>query len=69
MNIGRVIGLAALIVGLALVGLAYHFSEAPVDQISNTLTGHYTDNTMWYLMGGIIVAASGAALTVFGKTA
>ena len=68
MNFGRSVGIAALIVGVVLLGLAYHFSQAPLDQLSNTMTGRYTDNTMWYVIAGVVAVVSGGVLTVFGKS-
>jgi len=68
MNFGRSVGIAALIVGVVLLGFAYHFSQAPLDQLSNTMTGRYTDNTMWYVIAGVVAVVSGGVLTVFGKS-
>jgi LPXTG-motif cell wall-anchored protein len=49
------------------LGFAYHFSEAPTDQISNALTGRYTDSTMWYIIAGIAAVVGGGFLTVSAK--
>jgi LPXTG-motif cell wall-anchored protein len=67
MNTGRTLGIAVLILGAVLLGFGYHFSEAPIDQISNALTGRYTDSTMWYIIAGITMVATGGFLTVFAK--
>jgi hypothetical protein len=45
----------------------YKASNAPVDQLSNALTGRFTDRTMWYLIAGIAAAVGGAALVAFGR--
>jgi hypothetical protein len=67
MNTTRTLGIAVLILGVVLLGFGYHFSEAPVDQLSNTLTGHYSDSTMWYLIGGVVLAVTGGFLAVSGR--
>ena len=67
MNTSRPFGIAVLVLGAVLLGFAYHFSEAPMDQLSNTLTGHYTDTTMWYLAAGFAAIVSGGLLTVLAK--
>jgi hypothetical protein len=67
MNTGRTLGIAVLVLGVVLLGFAYHFSEAPIDQISNALTGRYTDSTMWYIIAGIGAVFVGGFLTAFGR--
>jgi hypothetical protein len=52
---------------VVLLGFAHHLSEAPIDQISNALTGRYTDSTMWYVIAGIAAVISGGLLTAFGR--
>lgn len=66
MNTG-ILGIAILILGAVLLGFGYHFSQAPVDQISNTLTGRFTDNTMWYIIVGIAMMVGGGLLTFSSK--
>jgi LPXTG-motif cell wall-anchored protein len=61
------LGVAVLILGAVVLGFGYHFSQAPIDQISNTLTGRFTDNTMWYIIVGIAMMIGGGVLTMSGK--
>jgi hypothetical protein len=61
------IGIIVLAVGAVLLYFGYNASQAPIDQISNTLTGRYTDNTMWYVIGGVAMVATGIAVTLFGR--
>jgi hypothetical protein len=63
----QLIGIVALAVGAVLLYFGYNASQAPIDQLSNTLTGRYTDNTMWYVVGGIAMVATGIAVTIFGR--
>ena len=35
----QIFGIAVLAFGAVLLGFAYHASNAPIDQLSNTLTG------------------------------
>ncbi|MBL8669238.1 MAG: DUF3185 family protein [Alphaproteobacteria bacterium] len=67
MNAGRLAGIAILAVGVVLLIVGFRSSEAPVDQISNALTGRYTDRTMWYMVGGAVAAVVGGVLAVLGK--
>jgi uncharacterized membrane protein YdcZ (DUF606 family) len=61
-----IFGLVALTVGAVLLFFAWRASQAPMEQISEALTGRYTDNTMWYLLGGIVAVVVGAGLLYRG---
>jgi drug/metabolite transporter (DMT)-like permease len=63
----QILGIVAFAVGAVLLGFAYHASNAPFDQLSNTLTGRFTDRTMWYFVLGAAAALGGALLVLFGK--
>lgn len=67
MQASRLIGLAVLAVGIVLLGFGLNATDAPVDQISETFTGRYTDRTMWYLVGGGAGVVVGGLLALFGK--
>ena len=62
-----ILGVAVLVIGAVLLGFGYHFSQAPVDQISNSLTGRFTDNTMWYIAVGVAMMIGGGLLAASGK--
>jgi len=63
----QLLGIVALAVGAVLLYFGYNASQAPIDQLTNTLTGRYTDNTMWYVIGGVAMVATGIAVTFFGR--
>ena len=63
----QMLGVVAFVIGAILLGFAYHASNATLDQLSNTLTGRYTNQTMWYVVIGAAAALGGALMTVFGK--
>lgn len=66
MKIAQLSGIMIFAVGVILLGFAYHSSNAPVEQLSNTFTGHYTDRTMWYVVLGAAAAIGGGLLVAFG---
>ena len=55
-----------LALGGVLLFFAWRASNAPVEQLSEALTGRYTDNTMWYMIGGVVAVVAGIALLVRG---
>jgi drug/metabolite transporter (DMT)-like permease len=63
----QMLGVVVCAVGLVLLGFAYHASNAPLDQLSNTFTGRFTNQTMWYFVLGAGAALGGALLALFGK--
>ena len=67
MRMTQILGAVALVIGLVLLGFAWHASRSPVNEVSNALTGSFTDQTMWYLILGIAAAAGGILLLAFGR--
>jgi hypothetical protein len=53
-----------LVVGVLLLFFGWQSSESVGDQISETLTGRFTDETMWYLIGGAAAVVAGAFLAL-----
>lgn len=66
MRAGQILGIIILVVGIILLGFGFNASEAPVDQISETLTGRFTDETMWYFILGAGGVIAGGLFLVFG---
>jgi LPXTG-motif cell wall-anchored protein len=69
MKSGQITGIVVFAIGLVLLYFAYNASNAPVDQIANAVTGRFTNQTMWYLIGGIAAAIGGGLLFLFGRRA
>ncbi|MBI1206862.1 MAG: DUF3185 family protein [Azospirillum sp.] len=69
MTSNQVFGIVILAIGIALLGVAYNASNAPLDQISNAVTGRFTDRTMWYGIGGAAAALAGVLLMLVGRRA
>ena len=66
MRMTQILGAVALVIGLVLLGFAYQASNAPMEQVSDALTGRYTNQTMWYLIVGIAAAVWVVLLVAFG---
>ena len=64
MNVMRVIGVVLLVIGIVLIIIGVTASRSLADNLSNFFTGHFTQNTMWYIFGGIAVAVVGLLLTI-----
>lgn len=66
MTQSNILGVITLTIGILLLFFAWRASTAPVDQMTEALTGRFTGNTMWYLMGGIVATVGGLALLLRG---
>jgi len=60
----KILGGVLFAVGCLLLVSAFHASQAPLEQLANSLTGRYTDQTIWFLIAGIGCAVGGALLLV-----
>jgi hypothetical protein len=67
MSRNRLIGIVILAVGIVLVIFGLNASQAPLDQVSQTVTGRFTQTTMMYLIIGIIAIVGGGWLALSGR--
>ena len=64
----KVLGLVLLVVGLILLFFAYQSSQSLGDQVSEAVTGRFTDSTTWFLIIGAASAVAGAGMLLLGKS-
>ncbi len=62
MRAGRLIGLSLVAAGGALLYFGITAMESPLEAVSQTLTGRYSDQTMIYLISGSVSAVIGLAM-------
>ena len=62
----RIIGLVLLVVGVTLLIFGYQASQSVTERVVEGVTGHYTNQTMWYLIGGGAAVVGGLGLAVWG---
>ena len=69
MSMQRIIGLVLLIGGIILIVMGVTASRSFGDRLSDFFTGHLSETTIWYLIGGIALAVVGLVLMVkrFGR--
>lgn len=66
MSSQKIMGVVLLIAGVALLVVGVNASHSLADQVSNTFTGHFTDATTWYILGGVGCGVAGLAMLVMG---
>jgi divalent metal cation (Fe/Co/Zn/Cd) transporter len=67
MTITRIIGLVLLAVGMALVFIGFNATQSVGERVVEGITGRFTNQTLWFLIGGIGACVGGAALTFWGN--
>lgn len=60
----RVIGIALLALGVALLVFGINASDSFSSDVSRFFTGNPTDKSMWLLVGGIVATIVGLVFTV-----
>jgi hypothetical protein len=66
MNPQRMGGIILIVVGVVLFVIGMNASDSVADRWTNLFTGHFTDKTMWYIVGGIASAIVGVILSIVG---
>jgi drug/metabolite transporter (DMT)-like permease len=62
MQMSRIAGAVLFGVGVVFLVFAYHASNAPLERIADTLTGHYSNQTTWFLILGVAGVIGGGLL-------
>jgi hypothetical protein len=57
------IGIALLVVGIALITYGFDASDSVSSDVSRTFTGAPTNKTLWLLLGGTASAIAGAVMS------
>ena len=62
----RIVGLAILAAGITILVIGLNASDSMGEQIREGITGHFSDKTTWFIVGGICGIIGGIALALFG---
>ena len=62
MNQNKMIGIVLLVVGAIALYFGLTATTAPMEEVSEALTGRYTDRTMFYLIGGAVAGIAGLVM-------
>ena len=66
MHWSRILGVGLLVVGVIQLFMGWNASESLTEDVHETLTGRFTDETTRYLIGGGLAAVVGLVLLMFG---
>ena len=65
MHIGRIIGIVIAVLGLLLLIVGINASQSLGEQVLEDFTGRFSDETTWYMIGGVALIALGVLMAVF----
>jgi len=64
MSIFRILGLVVLAVGVMLLVCGYNASQSVSERVVEGLTGYFSNQTMWYILGGVAAIVGGAVMAL-----
>lgn len=63
----KIAGIALLVLGATLLYFGLNATDSVGEQVVEGVTGRYTDQTMWYLIGGAVAGVVGLVLLLTGR--
>lgn len=60
----RIIGIVILVGGIVVLSFGLRSSQSAVERGVEKTIGRYSEGTMWYVIGGIVMTVGGAALAI-----
>jgi len=67
MPVSKIVGIALAVAGVVFLIIGLNATDAPLEQVSEAVTGKYTENTMWYIAGGLAAIVGGGFLALAGR--
>lgn len=63
----QLLGIILLVVGAIMLYFGWQSTQSIGDQLTEAMTGRFTDETMFFLIGGAIALVAGAFFTFVRK--
>ncbi|WP_404400431.1 DUF3185 family protein [Idiomarina seosinensis] len=63
----KIVGLVLIIIGAILLYMSYEASQSLASEASQVFTNEPTDNTLWYLIGGVAAFIIGLYALLRGR--
>ncbi len=67
MSTTKLAAILLVVVGGILLYFGYTASQSVVESVTETVTGRFSDQITWYLVGGAACAAVGVLMLLFGR--
>ncbi len=66
MNAWQIIGVVILVIGVILLVMGINATQSMGEEVREGLTGRYSSDVQWYIVGGIAAIVAGGLLAIFG---
>ncbi|WP_150305432.1 DUF3185 family protein [Pseudomonas saliphila] len=63
----KIIGMVLLVLGLVLLYFGWQSTQSLGEQVVESVTGRFTEGTMWYLIAGSAALIAGVVLTLLRR--
>jgi len=63
----KLLGIILVVIGIILLVFGFNASQSLGDQVTETFTGRFTDETMWYIIGSAVAVVVGGFLALGRK--
>jgi hypothetical protein len=63
----KLIGLICIVAGAILLYFGWQSSQSIGDQLTESLTGRFTDDTLLFIIGGAVALVAGLYLSLRGR--
>lgn len=63
----KIMGCVMMVMGVVLLIFGWNSSQSIPDQVTEQVTGRFTQPTMLYILGGLALLVGGGALTFYKK--
>lgn len=67
MSTNKIIGIVLIIVGGGLLFFGLQATGSLTEEVHETFTGRFTDETTWYLLGGAAAVVVGLIMALRGR--
>ena len=68
MTLYRSLGVALAVAGIIFLVMGLSATDSTVERLSETFTGRYTDQTVWYIAGGLAALIGGSVLALAARS-
>lgn len=67
MKINRIVSILLIVIGVVLLGFGIAATQRTGEKVVGEITGNFTNQTMWYIIGGIAFIIGGFGVRRIGK--